>query len=506
MTSKADSNQKFIKDEFIEIDDNPRNEGIQEDCINLKCLVDHPENNLVSKHNKMIYARYKLTLLQQRFILLLISHIQPSDDDFKIYEYDIKEITRGMGLKESNSNHTLIKNLTEELMDGPALRIIEITPHTKKEIKTLVHWFNIVKYIGNSRIRMQFSSELKPYLLNLQEHYTPYRLINVMKLKSTYHIRIYELLKANEWKSSKTVSFGFEELKDMLGVEEGKYKNFGHFNDRVLSKAQLELKAFTDIKFDYEPIKMGRKVSGVKFYIQPNKNYCQEYQIDSTLEITTDLSLISKSEQTDRAALIIAEIMKYDVSRKMAEEFVNTHSEEYILENIEIVKYMMLEGKIKTNTARALVDALRKDYRIKNTHISLPCGTPCTDINNEKKIKKQVERDVISGLRNQYEDFKIKEEIKYYENLKNNYPELMDTYIDKFVEWLVEEGKISGEVTRKIYSKENILDESFFVHKEFRQELPKLRGDILPIVDFTDFAKMRDIHIQIVDGEYRLID
>lgn len=241
-----------------------------EDKTNEKQIVNkkngmsaNPENNLVSEHNTLVYSKYKLSLFQQKLILLIASHIHPDDKEFKEYQFHVNDIIEGLGLKRNNKYYNLIMKTTEELMDKPALRIIEQNPKTGKPKKVLAHWFNTLEYLGDGVINIQFHKKLKPYLLNLREsgNFTSFRLVNVLKLKSSYHIRLYEILRSHLWKKGdKPIDLDLKELKMMLGVEEDKYNTYGHFNSRVLKKAQEELEKYTDIYFEYDSIKEARKV------------------------------------------------------------------------------------------------------------------------------------------------------------------------------------------------------------------------------------------------------
>ena len=67
------------------------------------------------------------------------------------------------------------------------------------------------------------------------------------------------------------------------------------YKNRILIQAQKELKEKTDISFDFEEIKTGRKVTNLKFYIhknktiiksKPNKKICEEIACDSAMEDT----------------------------------------------------------------------------------------------------------------------------------------------------------------------------------------------------------------------------
>ena len=92
----------------------------------------------------------------------------------------------------------------------------------------------------------------------------------MVKLKSSYAIRIYELLKQYEKLHERT--FLLTDLRKMLGVEDI-YPAYGNFKQRVLVSAQKELKKKTDITFEIEEIKSGRRVTKIKFLISTtNKN------------------------------------------------------------------------------------------------------------------------------------------------------------------------------------------------------------------------------------------
>ncbi|WP_143760997.1 replication initiation protein, partial [Clostridium haemolyticum] len=109
-----------------------------------------------------------------------------------------------------------------------------------------------------------FAPRLKPYYLQLK-NYTKYRISNIASLKSQYSIRIYELLK--QYEKIKTRKLDLNHLKELLGLEIHQYPKFYDFKNRVLNVAQKELSEKTDIKFTFEEIKTGRKVTSIRFFI-----------------------------------------------------------------------------------------------------------------------------------------------------------------------------------------------------------------------------------------------
>lgn len=91
---------------------------------------------------------------------------------------------------------------------------------------------------------------------------------NVVKLKSTYAIRIYELLK--QYEDIKEWTISLENLRYYLDAIDV-YPNYANFKQRVLNPSQKELNQKTDISFEFEEIKLGRKVHKIRFIIRSQK-------------------------------------------------------------------------------------------------------------------------------------------------------------------------------------------------------------------------------------------
>lgn len=220
-------------------------------------IVEANPQNLVTKSNMLIEASYKLGVIEQKIILCVASNIQPTDSDFKTYTLSIKEFTRLLGL-EGTPKYTELRQITQELMR----KVFEVRVGNKV---IQVAWLSYVAYNETEgTIDIRFDPFLRPYLLQLKKEFTSYKLENVVKLRSSYAIRIYELLKQYEKIQERT--FRVSDLRKILGVE-NVYPAYGNFKQRVLIPAQKELKKKTDISFEIEEIKAGRKIDKVRFYI-----------------------------------------------------------------------------------------------------------------------------------------------------------------------------------------------------------------------------------------------
>ena len=220
------------------------------------------KNYLVTKANTLISANYDLSLQEQKLILTLASMVQPTDEEFKEYEFRIKDFMELLGI-ETQTKYTEIPKITKELMK----KVFEI-----REGKDIIQlsWLSSARYkTGEGLVILKFDSSLKPYMLQLKELYTSYRLENILSLKSKYSLRLFELLKSNEYK--KIWKIELDELKKLLGATEKSYSVYQNVKNRIILQAQKELKKKTDINFDFEEIKTGRKVTALRFYIHQNR-------------------------------------------------------------------------------------------------------------------------------------------------------------------------------------------------------------------------------------------
>jgi len=216
---------------------------------------------LIVKANKLVEARQRLSLQEQRIICLLISKIRPEDVNFLWYKFEILDLAKYLGLEKSKRIYIDVRKAVRKLMK----RIITMD---RKGENVDLHWIESAAYGERGYVRIRINQDLKPYLLNLKTQFTKYRIAYIIHLRSTYSIRIYELLKRFEHVGE--ASFELNKLKYMLGVNLDEYKFYNHFKEKAILVAQKELLEKTDLAFTFEEIKSGKKVSEIRFFIKKN--------------------------------------------------------------------------------------------------------------------------------------------------------------------------------------------------------------------------------------------
>src|SRR5512132_105968 len=229
-----------------------------------KQLIVPNEKALVTKHNKLIQAKYSLTLQEKRLIYWLISEIKPEDGDFKPYRVSVKELTAFLGLENNNRIYQQMAQVTERLMR----RVMKIE-EAENESLLQVAWVSAARdQLGKGCVDISLDPQLKPYLIQLKSHFTSIELRYAIHLQSVYAMRIYELLKQYRKIGERVLPIA--ELRDMLGIEPQKYQFINDFRRYVIDIAQREINAKTDIRFEYEELKTGRRITDIRFVIAAN--------------------------------------------------------------------------------------------------------------------------------------------------------------------------------------------------------------------------------------------
>ncbi|MFZ4773735.1 MAG: replication initiation protein [Terrimicrobiaceae bacterium] len=217
---------------------------------------------MVRKSNHIIEASYRLSLIEQKLIAFLVSTIRPADEDFKFYRLQIKDF-----LTLADGTQKNYEWLADAIINLKA-KNLRITYDADDGVKMTIDtsWISAAGHReGGDFIDLRFDPSLKPFLLGLKSRFTKYQLKNVIRLKSQYAIRIYELLKQYETIGYRT--FEYAELREILGIAHEQYSLFADFRRYVLLVAQTEIKKRTDIFFIFEEIRLGRAVSKIKFSI-----------------------------------------------------------------------------------------------------------------------------------------------------------------------------------------------------------------------------------------------
>ena len=311
-------------------------------------LIKADKNNKVRKSEVLIQSRYDLNSLPMKFITAIISALKPSDETDRRYIFKVRDFIELINEDYSNI-YKYVKEAVKELLQKPL------------EIQTedgwiMANWISSAEYKeGEGTITFLIDPVLRPYLLEAKERFLIYSLHNILPLKSKYSMRMYELLRdwynqeqryrKNIVKVEKIIEL--EWLRKTLKLPESyKYNDFKRF---ILQKAQKELRKHTDIEFDFEEIKTGRKITHIKFKIF-DKNAGNN---NNNTKTKSNNTLVDEKLQTLLHSLKTKENIKleyiYDAYLK--------YGYEYVKRNIDYANKHATD-----NYAAYLTKALKEDW------------------------------------------------------------------------------------------------------------------------------------------------
>jgi plasmid replication initiation protein len=222
---------------------------------------DSSTGQMIVKANKLVQAKMPLSRMEHRIIGALISQLDKDDREFGYQKLHLRDLMNRSDLSDE-SLYNRAEDICQSLLDK------------KLEIKRLVdgkreyEGINLMaacKYKeGDGYIRAKFNEEMGAYLLQLKKRFTMYKAGHFLPLRSTYSMRIFELLKMREGISILRISV--EELRDILGVGDS-YSAFSQFKYHVIEKAQKEVGEKTNISFTYDVEREGQVAKRIKFFI-----------------------------------------------------------------------------------------------------------------------------------------------------------------------------------------------------------------------------------------------
>jgi plasmid replication initiation protein len=220
--------------------------------------TDLTHRNYTRQSHLIVDAKYALTRGEIDIILTLLTAITHEDEDFKDYEFTMKELETKTSKTWNNEN---LKEIVESLMSKPLK--IEVS----KNHWEIFHWFSYFKF-ENDLITCRFDKALKPYLIQIVGTKALADFRHLLPMRSSYSKRMYLLLKLHDKKGMRT--FNVEELKDILKVPKSKQEKYSKFKSGVLKRAEADINKFTDLEVKMTEKKRGRKVIEVTFTIKKN--------------------------------------------------------------------------------------------------------------------------------------------------------------------------------------------------------------------------------------------
>jgi len=328
-----------------------------------------PSKNLVVKNNVLIESSFRLPINAHRLLLMAISKVNPRSAELNVIQFTKKELI-SIYSQLNNDKRNDIEKLIDEATDALMGRFIFTRVNSEINDFKKINWVEETSYI-NEVITIKFTQGMKPYLLDMNEKYTQYKIINIANLTNTIQIRFYELFVQSIWKSQKSRKISKEDLKLHLGIDKKSYAKISHLKNRIIDPSMDIINKSTNINVHYRDIKELRSIVGFEFFFT-EKNIIEQ----NTGKNSNPDPDIKDSSHT------LKKLIKLGITKEAAEDVIASHDEEYILDKIKQVEIKKSSEGIN-NVPGFLLSSIKNDYQSKpkNTEPKI------------KKIKTKKEKD-----------------------------------------------------------------------------------------------------------------
>ncbi len=223
---------------------------------------------IVVKDNKIIEASYALTLIEQRLILACIAQINSKEplSDRRAFMVTASGIDDLIG---SQNAYRDLKNAARSLYN----RSIQLDSENDE-----MRWLSRRAYYSKNegQVTLYFSQDIIPYLSQLSERFTCYKLKDTAKFRSNYAIRMYELLM--QWISVGEREIGVEWLRNALFTGD-KYSAIKDFKRHVITPALNDINTHSNLWVKFGQRKRGRTITHFQFQFGLKEEKITEQQI-----------------------------------------------------------------------------------------------------------------------------------------------------------------------------------------------------------------------------------
>ena len=235
--------------------------------------------NKVYMSNELVVGRQDLSLNSTKTLRVLFSKVLKDDLDFKEYSIGVGELANALNTSTSCISRDAMKIVNELAFRGLCIK----SPSGRIDA---INWAPTSVYDPeNSEFHFKLNERLAPYLLGLEDYFTCYSLDVAREFRSVYGLRLYELLKKENYGADFSINHPTDvylSVKDIRfacalddydangNMTKSRLVTTAHLKQRLINPAIAEIeKVFPTLTVTYEPKSAGNRTVGFFFKIKP---------------------------------------------------------------------------------------------------------------------------------------------------------------------------------------------------------------------------------------------
>ncbi|MFZ0332032.1 MAG: RepB family plasmid replication initiator protein [Acinetobacter bohemicus] len=362
------------------------------------CIGNIRHNGVVSTSNRLIRPielssnEYKALL----YAMAVANYGEKNNQDREITEQtyiylhkdDLGEL---LGLDKKNSINVAIDRIYKELSSRVAHFVIEEPlDDSKRKVKKVHSVVPIIRELrweddAKNALQIRFTSEVLPYFTRLASgNFTTYQLKDLFALDSVTSMSLYSYFIKNEFKYANQdtyeVELSLENIKALTDIGEKKYDRWVDFRRYVLDKIVEEINERTSLKLEYDTIKKGRPIVGVRFKITSG-------HIETVIPQSNENTQIYLDVDFDDNAIVKELGAKFDMT--VRSWYIHANDPNYK----QFSKWFKAEGCLTDSQANLIVNDImfQMDFAV--------AGVSMNDFKKEMKYKLKNDPTFVQGNR-----------------------------------------------------------------------------------------------------------
>lgn len=229
--------------------------------------IGDPSKLIVQKTESLLTLTKQMSLPQLKLLDIYLGRINSFEPEHRWMRLERQDIERALGISKLN-----LRALRETVrgFNQP----IEMPDPNHPENMMMVWPFDLARIWKDERgiwqVDLRASEAAMDYIFHPDRiGYIKYRLHNVVKLQSKYSYFMYLYIESNR-NLHKSWTISIEELKTILMCQE-EYREYKHFNAKILKKVQADINNHTTTRYEYEPLRHGRWIVQLRFTLDENE-------------------------------------------------------------------------------------------------------------------------------------------------------------------------------------------------------------------------------------------
>ena len=222
----------------------------------------------IIQHNDLIGSSYRLDIDEMRLLNLALTKIDSRKENIGVIEIYPNEFAEMFNLSKKNIWRNMKKSLLGIMQKPVKVRSKDEKGKLKESI---ISWLGRTTYFvdqsDGSKIELRFTSDIEPYLFELQGNFTKINFEYASRLTTPFSFRLYQwLIKEHRIKKGQyyELVMTIEDIKTSAQIDNS-YPRWVDFKKRVIDPAIDAINQKTNLSVSYRATKKGNKVHSLTF-------------------------------------------------------------------------------------------------------------------------------------------------------------------------------------------------------------------------------------------------